>query len=406
MATIGMLLSTQIPATQSKFSFSEHVMKMMPAGTSLFGLTSRLKEEKAINTTHEFWTKTMVFPSLKSTVADAAGVTAMTFTSTANTVPGMIFQNFRTKEQVIVNSITDATHAVVARGMGTVAAVAAAVNDMWYQVGNAYEEGSIRPAALNVQAVKISNYTQIFRNSWAVTDTVRNIVMAAGTDNVSESKSDCVLFHAQALEAAMMFGQKYQGTRNNQPYRQMEGIVSAIGTPAYYPDYYGGVTNVYTAGATTNWTQMQNMLEPSLNQVADQASSNERIVFTGAKGMRVFNDIAVKNGVYELAPEQTSFGLRYSTFRTVRGTFTLVEHTLFNSNADYSGMALGIDINSVKPAFLGDRKQKHDFYNEKGANVDNGIDALGGTITSEMTSLNKNPAGCFVISGLTAGAAG
>lgn len=406
MATLGMLLSTQIPATQAELSFSETVWKMSPAGVSLLAITSRLREEKATNTEHGFWTKTWIFPSLKSSVADAAGVTTMTFVSTANVVPGNMFQNFRTKEQIIVNSIVSATQVTVARAMGTVAAAAAQINDMWYAAGNAYEEGSIRPAALNIQAVKITNYTQIFRNSWALTDTVRNIVMATNTDNVSESRADCMLLHAQAIEQAMISGQKYQGTRNNQPYRQMEGIITAIGTAPYYPDYYAGVTNVFTAGGTTNYTQLQNMLEPCLDQVSDQGASKERLVFTGSKGLRVFNDIGRLNGSYDLVHGQTEYGLQFSTFKTTRGTFTLVEHTWFNSNPDFAKMALVLDVNSIKPAYLGDRRQKHTAYNESGPQVDNGIDALGGTITSELTVLNKNPAGCAVIYGLTQGAAG
>ena len=38
--------------------------------------------------------------------------------------------------------------------------------------------------------------------------------------------------------------------------------------------------------------------------------------------------------------------------------------------------------------------------------VDNGVDAVGGTLTTELTNLVKNPAANAVLYGFTAGAAG
>ena len=45
-------------------------------------------------------------------------------------------------------------------------------------------------------------------------------------------------------------------------------------------------------------------------------------------------------------------------------------------------------------------------YNENGTPVDNGIDARGGTLTTELTCCIKNPAAFGLIYNFTAGAAG
>lgn len=47
-------------------------------------------------------------------------------------------------------------------------------------VGNAYEEASNASVPLNITPRRITNLTQIFRNSWAISDTVRATQVIAG----------------------------------------------------------------------------------------------------------------------------------------------------------------------------------------------------------------------------------
>jgi hypothetical protein len=69
-------------------------------------------------------------------------------------------------------------------------------------------------------------------------------------------------------------------------------------------------------------------------------------------------------------------------------------------------MAVAVDLSTFKTAYLGDRKTQNKEYNtDKDAN-DQGIDALGGTLTTEMTCVVKNPPANAVIYNLTAGAQG
>jgi hypothetical protein len=122
---------------------------------------------------------------------------------------------------------------------------------------------------------------------------------------------------------------------------------------------------------------------------------------------RVINDIGRLNGTYYLQQGQTSWGLQFSTFMTARGTFRLIEHPLFNSNASWFKLAVVVDLTSFNLAYLGDRKTQYKAFNDKGEDAtDNGIDAVGGTLTTELTALVKNPPANAVISNLTLGAQG
>lgn len=390
----------------AKKSFAGMITRLMPNGSApLFGMTSMLGDETAVNVEHGFFSKTMLFPEATINGAKLAADTTLTVDNSSQLIPGMILQNFLTSENMIVDSITNATTIVVTRGVGTVAAADIADNSVLYQVGTAFEEGSTRPQAMNNTPVRITNLTQIFRNTWALTDTARAVQVIAGETNIAESRSDCAAFHAADIEKAIFFGQKSSSTRNGRPFRTMEGLVAAINNTSYYSNIYGGVVNVSTAGATTTFAQLEGYLDPVFNQNTDPKIANERTLFVGGTARKVLNGIGRLSGQYEIVDGQTNYGLQFSTFKTSRGTFRIVEHPLFNTNTSWSKMAVAVDLSTFKLAYLGDRKTQSKEFNTDGNATDNGIDAVGGTLTTELTAVIKNAPANAVIYGLTAAAA-
>jgi hypothetical protein len=402
MATVGVFATNSFTTDIAEKSFAGMITRLMPHGTApLFGMTSMLGEETAVQIEHGFFTKTMLFPQVTLSGAGQANTdTLFTVVSTANILPGMILRVDSTGENILVNSIPTATTMNVTRAVGNVAAAAIAASINLYQVGNAFEEASSRPNALAITPVRITNLTQIFRNTWAISDTVRATKMIAGDTNVAESKQDCAAFHAADIEKGLFFGQKYSGTRNGQPFRTMDGLVSIVGNLTYYPSSYSAV-NVNAAGATTNFTQLEGFLDPVFNQSTDPKVANERVLFVGGGAHSVLNNIGRLNGTYQIADGQTSWGLQFGTFKTTRGTFRVIEHPLFNTNTSWSKMAVAVDLSTFKVAYLGDRRTKaeEDFD-------DNGIDAVGGSLTTELTTVIKNPPANAIITNLTAAAAG
>lgn len=406
--TVGIFNSSQFTQDFAKKSFAGQITRLMPNGSApLFGLTSMLPSETAVQIEHGFFTKTMLFPQMVLGGGGQAGAdTTFTVVSTTNLLPGMILRVDTTGENVMINSVLSATQVTVQRAVGTVAAGAIAGAVSLFQVGNAFEESSVRPNALVINPVRITNFTQIFRNTWAVSDTVKETLVIAGETNVAESKMDAAAFHAADIEKDLFWGQKFQGTRNGQPFRTMDGLINIVSTLANYPPSYSAV-NVTTAGATTNYTQLQNALEPLFNQATDPRGGNERVLFVGGTARRVINDIGRLNGTYFISDGQTSYGLQFGSFKTARGTFRMIEHPLFNSNSSWSKMAVAVDLSTFRVAYLGNRKTQHKYFNNDPEQAqDNGIDATGGTYTTEMTCVVKNPPANGVIFNLTAGAAG
>lgn len=405
----GIFTSGQITQDLAKKSFAAMITRLMPNGTApLFGMTSMLASDTAMQVEHGFFTKTMLFPQLTvSAAGQTAADTIFTVGSTVNILPGMLMRVTSTGENVLVNGVNSATQVTVQRAVGSVAAQVIGASVNLYQVGNAFEEASVRPQSLIINPVRITNFTQIFRNTWAISGTVNSTQMIAGDTNMAESRQDCAAFHAADIEKALFFGQKSQGSRNGQPFRTMDGLINIVSNLSYYPSYYVAA-NVNTATATTNYTQLEGFLDPVFNQATDPKVANERVLFVGGAAKRVINNIGRLNGTYMIVDGQTSYGLQFSTFKTARGTFRMIEHPLFNSNVDWQKMAVGVDLSTFRLAYLGDRKTQNKEFNTAGDDTasDNGIDAVGGTLTTEVTCVVKNPPANTIVFNLTAAAAG
>jgi len=389
-------------------SFAGMITRLMPNGQApLFGMTSMLPTEQALQVEHGFFTKTMLFPSinLDAAVADATSTT-FTVASTSDILPGMLMRAESTGEVVIINSVLSATQVSVTRGVGSTAA-AIADNVNLYQIGNAFEESSVRPNALQINPVRITNYTQIFRNTWALSGSAQATQVIAGETTVAENRMDCAAFHAADIEKALFFGTKSQGTRNGQPFRTMDGLRNIILNASYYPASYGGVVNNTTAGGTTTFTQLETALDPVFNQATDPKVGNERVLFVGGTARKVINNIGRLNSTYYIQNGATSYGLQFGQFNIARGSFRMIEHPLFNSNSDWSKYAIAVDLSTFRVAYLGGRKTMKQEFNMNGDTVvDNGIDAVGGTLTTELTCVVKNPPANAIITNLTAAAAG
>lgn len=397
---IGLLSSASAPQNLNALSFAQAITRLMPNGTApLFGLTSLLKDETASNIEHGYFSKTMIFPFVTSSATALAADTSITVAAYDNIVPGDLLMNERTSEIVLVTALTSGTVLAITRAVGTVAAAAVNNGDVWRTVGNAFEEGSVRPSAVAIIAERYVNNTQIFRNSWAVTKTAAAIPQIAGAGYVSESKQDCAALHAMAIEKALFFGQKFMGTKNGQPFHTMEGIIPRVNAAA--------AGNVTTLGATTNWTQLEAALDKTLATVTDPKGGNIRTMFVGGTARRVIHNIARLNSTYQITTNETAWGLQIDTIRTPRGTFEMIEHPLFNAYgaaSTWAKMAVICDLNAFSLAYL--RKTSDAGYNAAGALVDNGVDAEGGTLTTELTCTIKNPAAFGVLYNFTAAVAG
>jgi len=399
----GVWNTSNITQDLAKKSFAAMITRLMPNGTApLFGLTALLKEETAYQFEHGYFSKTMIFPSYQVSGAGQTNVdTLFTGVSTTNILPGMLLRVDTTNENILVLAVVSPTQLSVQRAVGTVAAVAIGASVNLWMVGNAFEEASLRPQSMVIVPNRITNYTQIYRNTWALSKTAGATMTIAGSGNIAESRQDCAAFHAADIEKSFFFGQKFLGSRNGQPFHTMDGLISIVTQNA--------AGNITTLGATTTWTQLEAALDPAFNQITDPKVPNMRAFFVGGPARRVIHNICRLNSTYFIQGNETSWGLQFDTIKTPRGTFNIIEHPLFNAfgaTSTWAKMGIGVDLSTFNCAYLQGRKTDNAEFNMSGQQVDNGIDAVGGTLTSELTCLVKNPAANVILYNFTAGAVG
>lgn len=394
--TSGVFNTTQNPAELNARSFAGTILRRFPNGSApLFGLTSKAGRSRAKSATHGYFTKTMLFVTALSAAA-LVGDTTLVFPSTAGMAQYQVLHNTRTKENVRITAVVNGTDVTVERGFGRVAAAAVNLNDRWIQAGTAFPEGSNRPTARRMTTIHVPNYTQIFRNAWALTDTARASMSEQGYSNVSENRSDCMAFHSVDIESAMIWGQPKMDTTGAQPVHTTQGLADAIAQ--YAP------THVNAAGATTDYGQLATLVDFAFESTANVGNPTSRILVGDATAIRVISDIGRKSGQVQIMQSQTSFGMKFTSFQMQRGTLDLIDHPLFNG-LGLQGYAMILDMPAVKLAYMDGRDTKPEEYNTGGKVVENGVDAIGGSLTTELAVECINPYACAIITGLTAGVA-
>lgn len=396
----GVFNTTVNPAELNVRSFASTMLRLFPDGSApIFALTSQTGRSRATSSTHGYFTKTLTFGSVQINAVGgyAAGITAFVVDSTVGILAKMVLYNPTTRENMRIVSVDSATQITVTRAFGRVAAGAVADDQVLVVIGTAFEEGSPRPTARGLTSVYVANYTQIFRNAWAVTDTARASLAEMGFSNIAENRRDCALMHSVEIESAIIFSQPKMDTTGTSPLHATQGIVDAV------EQYAPGNTTVM--GATTSYDELIDAIEPAWTYSHDMGDAKSRMVFAGSTAMKVFNEIARASGQVQIVSGQTSFGFSFNRFMFYKGSIIMVEHPILNGLPGMAGMAIGVDMPALKLAYMEGRDTRPEEYGGTGRNNANGVDADGGSLTTEFAVELLNPSGCFVLYGMTAGVA-
>jgi hypothetical protein len=194
------------PAELNKKSLCATLMRLMPNGASpITGLSAMMGTTTAVASTHGYFSKTVEFtlPPLFSANYLAAAAT-ITVTSAAGIGVDDIIHNVTTRENMRVTAVAGNV-VTVTKGFGRVTDTTGTNGDKIIKVGSAKPENSARPTARQFPVTYVSNFTQIFRNAWAVTGTAKASLHEIGYSNIAEGKADAALMH-QAEQETAVFG--------------------------------------------------------------------------------------------------------------------------------------------------------------------------------------------------------
>src|SRR3546814_17514096 len=80
------------------------------------------------------------------------------------------------------------------------------------------------PTAVTQQGHPRMNYTQIFRNGWAISGTAKAVKFLTGS-KLAHNKKMCASYHAEDMERTFLWGKKTITTLNGKQFRLTDGVV-------------------------------------------------------------------------------------------------------------------------------------------------------------------------------------
>ena len=250
---------------------------------------------------------------------------------------GDIVKNARTGENFLVTAVAASTLTVTS-GFGTTAAAAGNAGDSLFIVGNANEENGGARNVNMTQSTPVTNYTQIFRTTIALSDTEKEANLYGGKD-LPYQRAKKGTEHALDIERAFWWGQKYYDTTGTQghPRRVTGGVLEFIQSGNSYVQNQGGP-----------------LTAPDLNTFLREGftyGNNTKMLFAGGYILQAISEIA--RGQILLQPVSTTYGMEISKWVTPFGSINIVHNPLFVE--DYAGYGFLLDMECFAYRYMNNR---------------------------------------------------
>jgi hypothetical protein len=277
----------------------------------------------------------------RALVADsgnAAGDTTITITDNGDglfAVAGTTIVNSATGEVMRCTADSTSTTLTVERGIGGPAAAIAAGAKLFIS-GTAYSEGASAPTGVSFDASVASNYTQIFRTAFTVTETLRATNLRTG-DKEDEMATKALKLHMQDIERAMFFGKKFEANgTTSQPTRYTGGLINTI-------------TNVNDRSSASG-VMSEDQFDRSLIEDVFAWGSNQKIMFCGAKVAGHLQKFGKDR--WQPTVVEGSYGVNLTRYATFAGDLMVHLHPQFRQIPGMDNAAVIIDFPHLKYRYM------------------------------------------------------
>lgn len=320
-------------------NFREGILMLWPNGNApLTGLTSAMKSESVDDPEFSWFEKSFAERRLTlggnvsgvPTAGDADTIVLAGTNAYLEVKKGQLLMLEETSEVARVTANPTTNTISVIRGIGLADGTAltpityngVGINPKTVVMGTAHEEGDDTPTAIGYDAVKMRNYTQIFRDSLAFTQTAMKTRLRTG-DQVKEARREALEMHSVDIERTFLWGQPSEipNGGGGRPLRTTGGLL-----------YFISAANVAnpTLGIETDFGSTVNMieLEEALSNVF-RYGSNEKVAFAGNRALLTIQQVIRKNTAWQFEGGK-EFGMNVTRLLSPFGTLVLKTHPLFN----------------------------------------------------------------------------
>lgn len=351
--------------------FSSTILRMNPTGTALMlALSSGMNKAGAGDTVFTWFEDS--HQAGRATAASGGTSTTVVVDDGSFYVPGAILLVEESGEHMLVTAVSGNSLTVI-RGLAGTTVTSISADDHVQQIGNAHAEASGMPEAVTQQGAPRMNYTQIFRNAWAISGTAKAVQFRTG-NKLAKNKRDCATYHAEDMERSFMWGKKDIRTLSGNQFRLTDGVVAQI-------ENYGGTVESANEGGAGNYSIAAfNEFLRQVFAINVKGQPNERISLCGDMVLALLNKMVLLDSTYNIAVNETKVGINVNTIITPFGQLKLMTHPLMSENPLWAHELYVMHPGAIRKRVL--RETNDEGYDSNGQRI-SGIDADQGVITTE-----------------------
>lgn len=250
-------------------------------------------------------------------------------------VAGTIVVNSATNEVMRVSADAGSTSLTVERNIGGTSH-SITDGDELFIAGSAYAEGAGSPTGVSFDATVASNFTQIFRTAFTVTETLRSTNLRTG-DKEDELATKALKLHMSDIERAMFFSRKHEKDATSaNPTRFTGGLMNTI-------------TNVIDRSTNSN-TMTEKQFDDALIEDIFAFGSKQKIFFCGAKVAGHLQQFG-KNRWQPTVVEGT-YGVNLTQYSTFAGDLMVHLHPQFRQVPGMDNAAVILDFPYLSYRYL------------------------------------------------------
>ena len=271
--------------------------------------------------------------------ATATTLTIDQDTESAFLIAGSLLCNPATGEvmRVTSDSAANGTSIAVARNLGTTGLQIDDNQDL-FVCGFAAEDGADVATSVSFDPVAIQNFTQIFRTSFSVTNTLKQTYRRTG-DAEDEFSMKALKLHMQEIERAMFFGHKH---------RENSG---AANERRYTGGLLNNITNVIDGSTWSTAGQMnEDYFDNLLIETVFAFGSSQKVAFVGPKVAAHLQKIGKAR--WQPTMIEGAYGVNITSYNTSSGQLLVHLHPQFRQIPSMAEAMVIIDMSQVKYRYL------------------------------------------------------
>jgi hypothetical protein len=280
------------------------------------------------------------------------GAVASTSTTTV-TIDASDDNKFAVKGAIIVNSETGEVMHATADTTGTTLTVTRNIGGTTFQIadnaelfiaGFAAAEGGDTPTAISFDATVASNYTQIFRTAFSVSNTLRSTYLRTG-DKLEEAMTKALKLHMSDIERAMFFGKKHEANGSSaQPTRFTGGLINSLSTVVDIDSSYASY------GGTTAGQMTEEGFDGLLISTIFKYGSKQKIAFVGENVANQLQQIGKDR--WQPSALDGTYGLSLTRYSTFAGDLMVHLHPQFRQIPGMKSAMVIIDFPYLNYRYL------------------------------------------------------